>query len=267
MVRLSFLACLLLGTSATLTFGTELERFLANGQNSLQALTAEQLSPELQSSGARAQAKKTQRAVAGLPATTGRIPQIIHAALFEPAAIFGNVISTGPGPEFAQLIPPSKGVNGANSFTVDGIVLGSRPNLDAQTYRDYQCQPSEQFDSYTVCQKTLTEKEKRGAFRSFHSMLHSQDGTAVYINRFQEPAFFDANEAQDDIDRYSRRIGQTPKILRMRSKPGFPTAVLASWGKVLLEPLDGDDVKLLAEGKNIKRGYLIDFLGNFIETR
>src|SRR5262245_37796236 len=36
--------------------------------------------------------------------------------------------------------------------------------------------------------------------------LVSPDGTAIYVNRYQEPAFFSAIEANDDIQRYSRKI-------------------------------------------------------------
>jgi outer membrane protein OmpA-like peptidoglycan-associated protein len=161
--------------------------------------------------------------------------------------------------------PPRGPVEG-KPFVVDGIALGSRLNFDSQTYRDYQCEPSEQFEKYTVCRKVQNEKEKRGAFKSYHSLLQSPDGIAVYINRFQEPAFFDANEAQDDIDRYSRSHGQAPKIFRMPTTAGLPTAIIAAWGKVQLEPLGTEDLKLLADNKEIRRGYLIDFLGNFARS-
>lgn len=39
--------------------------------------------------------------------------------------------------------------------------------------------------------------------------------------------------------------------------------ILASWGKILLEPLDEENRKAFAEGKRLRKGYYIDFIGNF----
>jgi hypothetical protein len=48
----------------------------------------------------------------------------------------------------------------------------------------------------------------------------------------------------------------------------LPNAVIATWGKVLLEPVDAKSKKILATGKNPKIGALIDFLGNYeLSTR
>jgi hypothetical protein len=87
---------------------------------------------------------------------------------------------------------------------------------------------------------------------------------AVYVNRYQEPAFFGANEADNDIQQYSRKIGEPPRTTRMPHRAGFPTGILASWGKVELEPLDDDNIKALAEGRRLTtKGYFIDFIGDF----
>src|SRR5262249_40422108 len=95
-------------------------------------------------------------------------------------------------------------------------------------------------------------------------ILHSPDGVAVYVNRYQEPAFFGASEADDDIQRYSRKFGESPRITRMPHRAGFPTGILASWGKVELEPLDNDSIKALTEGwRPTTKGYFIDFVGDF----
>jgi hypothetical protein len=40
-----------------------------------------------------------------------------------------------------------------------------------------------------------------GSFNVIYSILHSPDGAAVYVNRYQEPAFFGASEANDNIQR------------------------------------------------------------------
>jgi hypothetical protein len=147
---------------------------------------------------------------------------------------------------------------------VSGVVLGSTVQFDSSAFKEYKCTPSDQFDGFTWCQKTRQEKERRGKFISTYSILHSPGGVAVYIDRYLEPAFFRAREADDDIRQHSRDIGETPRITRMPHRDGFPNGILASWGKVELEPLDNDIIKALAEGRRATtKGYLIDFIGDF----
>jgi hypothetical protein len=148
-------------------------------------------------------------------------------------------------------------------YAVSGVALGTTVPLGSSGYREYECSPSDQLDGFTWCQKTRKEKERRGKFNATYSILHSRDGAAVYVNRYQEPAFFGANEADNDIQQYSRKIGEPPRITRMPHRAGFPTGILASWGKVELEPLDDDNIKALAEGRRpTTKGYFIDFIGN-----
>jgi hypothetical protein len=112
-----------------------------------------------------------------------------------------------------------------------GLALGSRVDFASKAHREYDCNPSNQFDGFTWCSKKENEKEKRGSFNAHYSILHSGNGTAVYINRFQEPAFWsDDDEVSDDIARYSRKIGQDPKILKMPHRTGFPDGTIAVWG-------------------------------------
>ena len=49
----------------------------------------------------------------------------------------------------------------------------------------------------------------------------------------------------------------------MPTREGIPNGVIATWGKIVLEPVDGASQKILAAGKNPKIGALIDFLGNY----
>jgi hypothetical protein len=150
---------------------------------------------------------------------------------------------------------------------VSDIALGATVKFGSSPYKEYRCAPSDQFDGFTWCQKTRKGKERRGKFNATYSILHSRDGVAVYINRYQEPAFFGASEANDDIQRYSRKIGETPRITRMPQRAGFPNGILASWGKVELEPLDNDSIKALAEGRRATtKGYLVDFIGDFARS-
>src|SRR4051812_6082793 len=47
-------------------------------------------------------------------------------------------------------------------YTVGGLPLGSRVQIDSADYREYRCGPSEQVAGYTWCQKTRQEKDRRG---------------------------------------------------------------------------------------------------------
>ena len=49
----------------------------------------------------------------------------------------------------------------------------------------------------------------------------------------------------------------------MPTREGFPNGLIATWGKVVLEPVDGNNQKILAAGKNPKIGVLIDFVGDY----
>jgi hypothetical protein len=133
------------------------------------------------------------------------------------------------------------------------VPLGATVQSESSAYREYKCGPSDQFDGFTWCRKTRKGKERRGSFTAIYSILHSPEGAAVYVNRYQEPAFFGANEADDDIQRYSRKIGEAPRITKMPHQAGFPNGILASWGKVELEPLDNDSIKGLTEGTRRER--------------
>jgi hypothetical protein len=169
----------------------------------------------------------------------------------------------------AQLEPGDPELIGVQSstYTVSGIALGAIVRLDSSAFRDYKCSPSDQFVRFTWCQKTRQEKERRGKFSSTYSILYSRGGVAVYIDRYLEPAFFGAREADDDIRQYSRNIGETARITRMPQRAGFPDGILASWGKVELEPLDNDSINLLAEGRRpTTKGFVVDFIGDFARS-
>jgi hypothetical protein len=166
----------------------------------------------------------------------------------------------------AQTGPSDPTAGPAASYAVEGLVLGSKVKLGSSMYRDYKCGPSEQFDGFTWCQKTSRDSERRGSFEASYSILHAKDGTVVYANRTQQPAFFGRGETDSDIQNYTRKIGGSPQITKVPLRSGALDAVLATWGGAELEPLDNDSVKLLAEGKSPKKGFLIDFLGNFTRS-
>jgi hypothetical protein len=88
----------------------------------------------------------------------------------------------------------------------------------------------------------------------------------VYVNRYQRRAAFVPKELERDIENYSREIAETPRITKMPRRSRLFNAVLATWGKVELETLDNDSVRLLAEGRSPKKGLLIDFIGDLTRS-
>lgn len=141
-----------------------------------------------------------------------------------------------------------------------------RVQFDSADYREYKCNPSEQFAGYTWCQKTRQEKDRRRSLNVTYSLLHSQDGTVFYVNRFQETAFFGPNEADVAIRQYSTKFGEKAEIKRLLRQQGRPEGTLATWGKITLEPLDSGSINTLAGGKSPKVGYLVDFVGDFARS-
>jgi hypothetical protein len=159
--------------------------------------------------------------------------------------------------------PPGMAVSQSviSIYAVDGLNLGAKVNFESSVYRQYQCGPSEQFKGFSWCTRKVPESSRRGPFVSSYSILHSPDGTVSYVNRYLEPAWFSGNEANEDIGRLARKYGQ-PHVIAMPQAEGVQ-GVMASWGTVTLLPLDANNMALLAQGRDIRAGLMVDFLGNF----
>src|SRR5262245_60387581 len=154
----------------------------------------------------------------------------------------------------------------ATEYAVDGLAVGTQLDFHSASYREYKCNPSDQFEGLIWCQKSQTDKERRGSYIVAYSLLHSQSGSISYINRSQEPAFFNPKEAELSIERYSRKFGDSPRITKMPHRRGLPDGIIAVWGNITLEPLDQESIKTLAAGRSPKRGFLIDYLRNFTRS-
>jgi hypothetical protein len=154
----------------------------------------------------------------------------------------------------------------ATEYAVDGVAVGTQLNFGSASYREYKCNPSEQFEGFVWCQKKRTDKERRRSYITAYSLLHSEDGNLSYINRSQEPAFFNPSEAELNIQQYSRNLGESARILKMPHRSGLPDGVIAVWGKITLEPLDQESINTLANGKNPRKGFLIDYLRDFTRS-
>ena len=165
---------------------------------------------------------------------------------------------------FAQIInAPTPHSGKINPYTVDGFALGARIDFETPTYRGYQCSPSEQFPDFARCQRTQKQETIwRRSFESTSSIMHTRDGIAVYINRHIPARVFDRSEVQNDINKLSSRFGERAREMRMPQREGLPNAVIASWGKIWLEPLDPDAISMLASGQSPRKGLLVDYLGD-----
>lgn len=163
--------------------------------------------------------------------------------------------------QLPQQQPAAVQTQGYPQYVVDGLYLGGRVQFGSPSYLEYGCRPSEQFAGFTFCQKQRLERERRGNFASSYSLLHAADGTAVYVNRALEPAFFSGDEAKADIERLSKRLGN-PNVIAMPRQSDVPFGMIASWGGVVLEPLDGASLKSLADGRELRVGFMIDHIGN-----
>jgi hypothetical protein len=153
----------------------------------------------------------------------------------------------------------------ATAYAVDGLAVATQLNFKSASYRDYKCNPSDQFEGLIWCQKTRAEKG-RGSRTTAYSLLHSKDGKISYINRSQESASFNPSESELAIERYSRELGESARLLKAPHRSGVANGVIAVWGKITLEPLDQDSIKLLADGKKPRRGLLIDYLRDFTRS-
>jgi hypothetical protein len=147
----------------------------------------------------------------------------------------------------------------ASPYVVDGLALGAQVKSGSQPYQRYQCNPSDEFPGFISCSEEHTTPGKE-VTRS-HSILQSQDGAAYYVNSYFEPAFFDPNDIQNEINRMSSEFGQPARIVQMPQREGLPNAVMAIWGAIQLEPLNPDEISVVASGGS-DPGVLVSFLGD-----
>jgi hypothetical protein len=182
------------------------------------------------------------------------------------AAVGQNPADT-TGNDTSKLLDIAQSGNAAakTKYAVEGVAVGSPLKADNAASRDYKCSPSEQFEALTWCQKTRADRTKRGPFAANYSVLHSERGNVVYVNRRQEPSFLDRSEVDKEIKDYAHKLGSEARITHMPHRGAYD-GVIALWGEATLEPLDADSMKVLAEGKSPKKGLLVDFLGNFTRS-
>src|SRR5215813_11054789 len=190
--------------------------------------------------------------VAMLAAASPALPFIFMLFLGTPVlALNANDLRNVQIPRFSPVA--------ASRYVVDGIPLGGHVNSASQAYLPYQCRPSDKFPGLIWCHEEHTTPDNR-VMRS-HSILQSQDGTAYYVNSYFQPAFFDPNDIQNEIDRMSSEFGQQARTIQMSQREGLPSAVMAIWGAIQLEPLKPDEISVIVSGGS-PPGILVSFLGD-----
>jgi outer membrane biosynthesis protein TonB len=147
-------------------------------------------------------------------------------------------------------------------YTVNGLQLGARVAPNSGAYHGYNCMPSAAFAGLTWCSRSIAEKGSYGQKSASHSLLRTSDGTIVYANRATDLTSFRQDAAKKELQRLAQRYG-APRIIDMPHKPKSQQGMIASWGDVVLEPLDAASMSQLALGKSPNKGLIIDFLGNF----
>jgi hypothetical protein len=147
----------------------------------------------------------------------------------------------------------------ASPYRVDGIALGDQVRFGQKAYQRYQCGPSDEFPGFISCNEE--HKTRGNEVARSHSILQSQDGTAYYVNSYFDPAFFDPNGIQSEINRMSSDFGREARIIQMPQHEGLPNAVIATWGAIQLELLKPDEISVVASGGG-HPGILVSFLGD-----
>jgi hypothetical protein len=144
------------------------------------------------------------------------------------------------------------------TYSIEGFEPGER----AETGRDFQCTRAEHGADFTWCRRSRQEKNRRGKFESTMSILRNQDDVAVYVDRLIAPAFFGSNDIQNEIARLGNRFDERAHELRLPQRDDLPTAVIATWGKVRLEPLNAEALAALKSGKVSPQNLFVDYLGD-----
>jgi hypothetical protein len=155
------------------------------------------------------------------------------------------------------LVAPAKADDSV--YMVDGLALGASVQFGSSAYREYKCQPSEQYRDMTVCTRTQVENGPQGPVTSKWTILHETSGRTIYINKSIDPAFLNPEQADAEIARLSAKFGQQARVLTN----GAPAARIASWGTLRLSALEGSDIETVKSGESPHKGFMVSFLEDF----
>ena len=157
--------------------------------------------------------------------------------------------------------PAQMNVRRREAYSVAGLQLGRSVGVGSADYQEYNCSPTKQFPGFTGCQRQTAERSRRRRILESTSFLHAVDGSAVYISQNLDPVSMNENDARDEISRLSEALGKAT-LLPIQDAKGAPTGLIASWGAVLLQPLDPGRVAELAAGTDAQPDFLFDTVGS-----
>jgi TolA-binding protein len=143
---------------------------------------------------------------------------------------------------------------------VDGIALGERVTAATPNYRSYHCGPSDDFAGATRCERTQELHGAAGRLTVVHTLIHTGDGTAIYVMANAAPVRLSKTTVADEINSLSRAIGERPAHVEYNRSN--PAGVIAVWGQVKLDAVQGDAIDALSKGQSPHLGVLIDFAGD-----
>jgi tetratricopeptide (TPR) repeat protein len=163
--------------------------------------------------------------------------------------------------------PSVTATGGTTPYVVEGLTLGEQVPLDSPVYRSYSCKPSDNFDGYVWCQRLQTKSTSAGRGFLSTSIMHAQDGTAIYLMANIAPVSIDRNLLQREIEDLSREIKERPaKIEWTTPSLGSSSSVIALWGQIELQALTPDEVGVVAAGGSPRGSVLIDRLGDLVRS-
>jgi hypothetical protein len=151
-------------------------------------------------------------------------------------------------------------------FVVAGLSLGQAVNPESQSYKAYSCRSSHDFVGFTWCAYHSDRTGKSGSFKDWVTFLHSPSNRLVFITEDIAPAYFAPGDVDREIARISKGFDQTARLLTANASPGFPHAILATWGDVTLTPLNDSALDALRRGEEIHQGLIADFIGDARES-
>src|SRR5690348_8289031 len=86
-------------------------------------------------------------------------------------------------------------------YSVDGLKLGEI--VAGAGVQSYNCKPSDAFAQLTTCSRTQT-RNKGYNYGAFSSVMHDENGAAVFLKIKVAPVPMTKNDAQKEIDQLTK---------------------------------------------------------------
>jgi tetratricopeptide (TPR) repeat protein len=151
----------------------------------------------------------------------------------------------------------------AGNYAVDGFTLGDRVSPNSPNYQSYSCKQSDELAEALRCERTQQTRANGGNVTISNTLIHAQDGTAIYVMSNAVPVSLNRSAAQNDINGLSRDINEQPrKVVWFPENNANPTSVIAVWGAVKLVEVTGEALFDISQNKDPHLGVLVDTLGD-----